>query len=132
MAGKRARTATQRRVAAWRKGLWAEWIAAAFLILKGYKIEGWRVKTPLGEIDLVARRGRALVFVEVKARRSLSEAIEAVHGRNRHRVSEAARWYVSGSQEKAALDLRFDIVALAPPLSLRHIKGAWDAASPYF
>lgn len=100
-------------------------------MLKGYKILGWRVKTPVGEIDLVARRGRALAFVEVKARRNLPEALDAVHGRNRSRVSRAAQYYIGGNPEKAALDLRFDIIALAPPLSLRHIKGAWDDPSHF-
>lgn len=126
MTGRIERRDTGKRVAAWRKGLWAEWIAAAFLILTGYKIIGWRVKTPVGEIDLIAQRGRALVFVEVKARRSLPEALDAVHARNRSRVGRAARYYIGGNPEKAALDLRFDIIALAPPLSLRHIKGAWS------
>ena len=56
------------RVAAFRLGLSAESRAAMFLIAKGYRIVARRWRTPFGEIDIVARRRRALVFVEVKAR----------------------------------------------------------------
>ena len=62
------------RVAAFKLGLSAESRAAMFLIAKGYRILARRFKTPFGEIDIVARRRRALVFVEVKARQSPDEA----------------------------------------------------------
>ncbi len=124
--------ARSEKIRAYRKGIGAEWVAAGLLMLKGYKIAGWRVKTPVGEIDLVAQRGRVLAFVEVKTRRRLDDAIEAVHRKNRNRIAHAARYYISGHPKKAMLDLRFDVIALAPPLSLRHIEGAWDNESHVF
>ena len=66
------------RVAAFRLGLSAESRAAILLIAKGYRIVARRWKTPLGEIDIVARRRRTLVFVEVKARERADDAAEAV------------------------------------------------------
>src|SRR5262249_50962722 len=66
------------RVAAFRVGLSAESRAAAFLVAKGYRIVARRWKSPVGEIDIVARRRRVLVFVEVKARDSLDEAAECL------------------------------------------------------
>jgi len=68
------------RVAAFKLGLSAESRAAMFLIAKGYRILARRFKTPFGEIDIVARRRRALVFVEVKARARANDAAEAVTG----------------------------------------------------
>src|SRR5258707_15299491 len=66
------------RVAAFRTGISAEARACAYLILKGYRILAKRYRTPHGEVDVIARRGRALVFVEVKARATLDDAAYAV------------------------------------------------------
>jgi putative endonuclease len=73
-------TALSRR-AGYRQGLRAETIAALFLRLKGYRILARRFTSPVGEIDLVARRGTSLVFVEVKARPTLDAAAESIRGR---------------------------------------------------
>src|ERR1700719_4854841 len=74
------------RIAAFRLGLSAESRAAMLLIAKGYRIAARRWKTPFGEIDIVARRRRALVFVEVKARERADEAAEAVTERGKQRI----------------------------------------------
>ena len=78
------------RVAAFRLGLSAESRAAMFLIAKGYRIVARRWKTPFGEIDIVARRRRALVFVEVKARDRADDAAEAVTERTKRRGGAVA------------------------------------------
>lgn len=113
------------RVKAYRRGLWAETLAALYLRCKGYRILETRYKTPLGEIDLIARRGEAVVFVEVKARGTMGEALEAVHRRNRARVQRAALHYLAHHPNLADARLRFDVIALAPPFSLRHLDNAW-------
>jgi putative endonuclease len=74
-------TANPERQAAFRVGISAESRAAAFLIAKGFRILARRWRSPLGEIDIVARRRRLLVFAEVKARASLDEAAESVNER---------------------------------------------------
>lgn len=84
------------------------------------------MRTPVGEIDIVARRGRTLVFIEVKLRDCLSAALEAVHRRNRDRVTRAALYYLAQRPSEFSGPCRFDVVALAPPFSMRHIKGAWE------
>lgn len=76
-------------------GRWAEHAAALFLRFKGYRILARRYKTPVGEIDLVAERGRTLAFVEVKWRPTARAALEAIPPRQRDRVSRAANWYLS-------------------------------------
>src|SRR6185312_7491950 len=83
------------RVAAFRTGLSAESRAAALLVAKGFRIIARRWKSPVGEIDIVARRRTLLVFVEVKARHDLDEAAESVTMRQRSRIAAAAEAYIA-------------------------------------
>src|ERR1700751_454209 len=90
------RTPRPERQVAFRLGLSAETRAAALLLAKGYRIVARRWRSPVGEIDLVVRRGRLLVFVEVKARVRLAVAAEAVPERQRRRIVAAAEaWLAS-------------------------------------
>ena len=115
------------RVAAFRLGLTAESRAALFLIAKGYRIAARRWKTPLGEIDLVARRRRELVFVEVKARERLDDAAEAVTGRGKSRIIAAAELWLAHHPEDAQKIIRFDVILVAPGKMPRHLPNAFDA-----
>src|SRR5258708_12343309 len=83
------------RVAAFRLGLSAESRAAMLLIAKGFRIAARRFKTPIGEIDIVARRRRDLVFVEVKARDNLDAAAEAVTERAKQRIIAPAEFWLA-------------------------------------
>src|ERR1700728_1654814 len=102
------------RVAAFRLGLSAESRAAMFLIAKAYRIVARRWKTPFGEIDIIARRRRALVFVEVKARAPLDEAVEAVTERSKQRIVAAAELWLAHYPDDAAGDIRFDVMVVTP------------------
>lgn len=108
-----------------RRGRRAELLAAVWLWLKGYRIVERRAKTPLGEIDLVACKGRLLVFVEVKARATVDAALEAVTPVQRRRVEEAARLWVGRRSRLSGLSWRFDVVAVAPKALPRHLRDAW-------
>ncbi len=114
-AGKRRAEAAGRR---------AEMIAGLVLRLKGFAIIAQRFKAPGGEIDLVAKRGRLLIFVEVKARASLDEALFAVTYANQRRVSAAASMFLARKPRLADCDMRYDIIAISG-LRWRHIKSAW-------
>ena len=116
------------RVAAFRLGLSAESRAALFLIAKAYRIVARRWKTPLGEIDIVARRGRALVFAEVKARASHDAAAEAVGERTQRRILAAAELWLAHRPQDADCDIRFDVILVAPGKLPRHIPNAFDAS----
>jgi putative endonuclease len=116
------------RVAAFRLGLSAESRAAMFLIAKGYRIVARRWKTPLGEIDIVARRRRTLVFAEVKARGRADDAAEAVTERGRRRIIAAAELWLAHRPDDAQCDIRFDVVLVAPGRIPRHIANAFDAS----
>jgi putative endonuclease len=102
--------------------------AAFYLRCKFYRIVARRVKTPVGEIDLVARRGRATVFVEVKARRFSHQEAEAHHSVNRRRIVRAAQFWLARNPARADDDLRFDVIFLAPFAPPRHLKNAFDAS----
>ncbi len=115
------------RIAAFRLGLSAESRAAMFLIAKGYRIVARRWKTPFGEIDIVARRGSALVFVEVKARERADEAAEAVTARGKQRIVAAAELWLAHNPPDAHRDIRFDVMLVTPGKIPRHIANAFDA-----
>jgi putative endonuclease len=118
---------SQARVAAFRLGLSAESRAAMLLIAKAYRIVARRWKTPFGEIDIVARRRRDLVFVEVKARDRLDEAAEAVTERNKKRIVAAADLWLAHHPDDAQSFIRFDVILVAPGKIPRHIVNAFDA-----
>jgi putative endonuclease len=107
-----------------RKG---ETLAAWFLRLQGYRILETRYKTPIGEIDLIARRFGTTVFVEVKSRRSAALQGEALTVVNTRRIVRAAEYYVSRHPHLAQASLRFDVIFLAPRMWPRHMRNAFQA-----
>jgi len=117
-----------RRVA-FRFGLSAESRAAALLIAKGYRILARRFRTPLGEIDIVARRRGVLVFVEVKARDSFDAAAEAIGKRQQNRIVAAAQLWLAAHPEDAMRDMRLDVVLVVPGRMPRHLLAAFDASA---
>ena len=109
-------------------GLSAESRAAAYLIAKGYRIVARRWRSAVGEVDIVARRRKTLVFVEVKARLRLDDAAEAVILRQQRRIIAAAEAWLAVHPDDIHCDIRFDAVLVAPKSLPRHIMGAFDAS----
>ncbi|MGB6351618.1 MAG: YraN family protein [Pseudolabrys sp.] len=116
------------RQAAFRVGISAESRAAAFLIAKGFRILARRWRSPLGEIDIVARRRQLLVFAEVKARATLDEAAESVNERQRRRIAAAAAVWLAANPDQNFRDIRFDAILVAPGKIPRHIPAAFEAS----
>ena len=110
---------------AYGRGRRAETLAAWWLRLKGYRIVARGFRVAAGEIDLIARRGRLLALVEVKARPSLEQAGAAIRPRQRERIARAAEVFLQRHPGLAGLDLRFDVVLLAPGRWPRHLVDAW-------
>ena len=98
----------------------AEDVAAWWLRLKGYRIVGRRVRTPVGEVDLVARRGRCLAFVEVKYRPTLAQAAEAAARGNMARVRRGAA-LLAARYGNDWNTVRIDAVLVAPWRLPRHL-----------
>ena len=103
-----------RRLGAYRRGHRSEWLAAAALMAKGYRIVARRYRTRLGEIDLIARRGDLVVIVEVKARPNLAAAMDAIGGMSERRIEAAADMWLARQRDYARLSMRFDMVAVLP------------------
>ena len=114
-----------------RRGRFAEIAAAWLLRLKGYRIVGRRLRPPrgsgAGEIDLVARRGNLLVFVEIKARPEAGGGLSAIGAAQQARLLRAAEWFIKYQPEYATCDLRFDAVVVSPGRWPVHLADAWRA-----
>lgn len=99
--------------------------AAVLLMAKGYRILGFRLKTPQAEIDLLAQRGDVLAVVEVKSRTSLESALETVTFDQRDRLRRAGLQLAANRPGLRGCGVRLDLVALAPGRLPRHIPDAW-------
>lgn len=104
-----------------RDGRWAETLCGLWLMLKGYRILGFRLKTPQAEIDILARKGETLAVIEIKRRRTLEAARAAVSYDQRRRLIRAAR-QIAGREHSS---IRLDLIALAPGRFPCHIRDAW-------
>ncbi len=108
-------------------GRQAEVLAAIWLMLKGYRILGFRLKTPQAEIDILAAKGAVLAVVEVKSRTSPMAALEAVSQDQRERLRRAGRAIAASRPRLADVSIRLDLIAMSPGRLPHHIRDAWRA-----
>lgn len=120
-----------RRQRAERFGRDSERLAELFLRLKFYRILARRVKTPLGELDLVAQRGNQVIFVEVKARRGRGALDIALEQIKPHRHRRAAQYWLARNEQYASHQQQFDVIGLAPWRWPVHIPNAFMAEDVY-
>ncbi|MEQ1490164.1 MAG: YraN family protein [Terricaulis sp.] len=113
-----------KRQTAERRGRSAEWLAMAYLMCKGYRILGHRLRTPYGEVDVAAWKGGALVIVEVKARDTYDAGAYAVTPTAQQRIARAAQ-VLAGRWRLTLAPIRFDLVVVGSGLLPRHERGAW-------
>jgi len=121
MSGARSARGAAARLAGRRAEVWA----AIWLMLKGYRILGFRLKTPQAEIDLLAQKGQVLAVVEVKQRATLAAALEAVGHDQRERLRRAGRTLASRRPALQNAAVRLDLIALAPGRLPIHSPDAW-------
>ena len=119
-----------KKLTAYRRGYWAEIWAIFYLWMKGYKILAWRYKTKHGEIDVVASKGNVVVFVEVKARSNISDALGSVNRKNRVRVENAAQIFILKNKRYELYSLNFAVVAIEfgykfIPRKFTYLDNAW-------
>jgi putative endonuclease len=119
-------SAEDRRRATYDAGLRAERVAALWLRLKLYKILALRYRVEGGEVDIIAKRGESIAFVEVKARPRMEEALTAITPQKRRRLSIAAARWLGANPWAANYALRGDAVCIAPSRPPRHVICAFE------
>lgn len=112
------------RRAAEARGRAGESRAAWYLRLRGWRILDKRVRTPTGEVDLIAKKGALVAFVEVKTRGTAAELDFAIDEHRLARVAASAE-YLMPRYTAPGDDIRVDVVLIAPGTPLRHIENAW-------
>ena len=123
MTGEAARR--QERQRRFKLGLRGETLAALYLRAKGYRVLSRRFKTPVGEIDIVAARGRRLAFVEVKRRATFDAAANSVTPQAQRRMVRAAQYWLGRWPRYQDHDACFDVVLLAPRRWPEHMTNAF-------
>lgn len=122
-------TAARDRRAAEAKGRHAETLAALYLRLLGWAVLERRFTSGrgsgAGEVDLIVRRGSVVAFVEVKARATVADALEAITPAQRERIARGAEAWLQQNPDYTALSLRFDVVAVPAGGRPRHLPDAW-------
>jgi putative endonuclease len=113
------------RLRAERRGRFAEFLCRSHLRLRGWHIVASHWRCPSGEIDILARRAGVLAIIEVKSRRNINTAAEAILPRQRRRIARAASAFLMTRPDLAALTLRFDVMLVAPLRPPRHLAGMW-------
>jgi len=113
------------RIGAEARGRWAEEQAANHLTKNGFRVLAQRIKTPLGEIDLVARRRQLLIFVEVKFRDHTDDGLWAIRPQQQRRIARAAEAWLAKQPALATLDMRFDAIIVNAMGAVTHIDDAF-------
>ncbi|MFN3321605.1 MAG: YraN family protein [Allorhizobium sp.] len=121
----RPKGADRKRIRAERLGRWSEYRAALALLIKGYRIVALRYKTKAGEVDIIARRGDLVIFVEVKARKDLRAGVDAVSYTAERRIQNAADHWLRRQSDATRLSLRHDIIVVRPWRWPTHFEGAF-------
>lgn len=119
------------RVARYWLGHWAEWCAVVYLILRGYRILARRYRSPFGEVDLIARRGKRLAFVEVKRRPTMAEAEWSLTPMQAERIGRAAEHWMRQRRRYRDYEMGMDLLLVAGGAWPCHLTNAfhasWDA-----
>lgn len=112
-----------------KRGAYAEWLAAGFLMLKGWRLVARRVGGKGGEIDLVMRRGQLIAFIEVKSRSTRDMALMSVTPAKIRLIGRTARMWQSRNRWSEGMSFRGDIVALGGWRMPQHVEAAFEIAA---
>lgn len=105
----------------------AEFWVSIYLAFKGYTVLHKRFKTPVGEVDIIARRRNTIAFIEVKARKN-QQVQEVLSRHQQQRISRAAALFVANNPRFATFTLRFDLALIRAPWKITHIENAWQVS----
>ncbi|WP_417431258.1 YraN family protein [Kiloniella sp.] len=107
-------------------GRYAETIAAMYLRCKGYQILARNYKTKVGEIDLIAKKRSLICFLEIKKRKSVETASQAIHQKQQKRIIRTAEYFLKHNPFYQNFDKRFDAILIGATVFPYHIKNAWQ------
>lgn len=122
----RSSSGADERRARLRSGFSGEWIAAAVLMAKGYRILARRHRTPFGEVDIIATRARRVAFVEVKRRRTIADAEASLTPLQAGRIARAADYWLDRHPAFQDHEIGLDAVFVLPRSWPRHVPNALD------
>jgi len=108
----------------YKKGIFAEYYACTFLMLKGYRIVKLRYKTKVGEVDIIAKRWNVIAFIEVKFRDDLDNAIAAVTPKSQSRIRRSTEHYLLVNAHESHI-VRFDVIGINKKFFIRHEKNVF-------
>lgn len=106
-------------------GILAEYLAIIYLALCFYKIISRRHKKNVGEIDIIASKGKNIIFIEVKARKDKSNIYDSLSKRQQNRITQAASLFIAKNSKYHKKNIRFDLILVTPSFFIKHIKNAW-------
>jgi putative endonuclease len=112
-----------------RRGHRGEWFAAWYLRLKGYRVMAMRFKTKTGEVDIIARKKDLVAMVEVKARPTVLEAMDAVSATAQRRIESAGDIWLAKQPDFAKLSVRYDLIAILPRKMPVHVERIFDGGN---
>ena len=115
-----------KKIQAYRRGIYAEILDGLYLMFTGWRVLAWRWKCPLGEIDLVAKKGKIITFIEVKARQNEQSALASITAHQWRRISNAADIFMSRQRQYADCSWRFDAIIIVPGKWPKRFKNMWD------
>lgn len=111
------------RMSNYQRGMWAEYVAIVYLWLHGYWVLRHRYRSHTGEIDIIAKRGKLLVFVEVKLRKDIVSALESISHRQQQRMQATAECFIRDNRRYQDYAIRLDVMAFSRrPLKWRYLK----------
>ena len=117
--------ASKQKIQAFRRGWISEYLAALYLMLKGYRVLALRYKTKVGEIDIIARKGDIVIFCEVKARQKVDDAVFAVNATTQKRIRDASDLWLARQKDAFNLSQRYDLIAIMPRSLPKHIENCF-------
>lgn len=108
-----------------KRGQWGELYVRLWLIMRRWTILKHQWKTPLGEIDIIAQKGRLIAFIEVKNHASYDDSRSVITPKQQKRIINAARFFIKEHPAYASHDMRFDAILLHQWWAVEHIADAW-------
>lgn len=118
------------KISPYNSGYFAEFICRMYMRFHGYRIIaknyrcGTGKKTPYGELDFVAKKGKTIVFCEVKKRQNDSEFLRALSNKQQERILNGGQYFMKHHPKYKNYSMRFDVFFIKLPFSIRHLKNA--------